>query len=71
MTECAGSCLNDLNNCNVLFYDEVTRSCWLGTLGANLTVLVTPTQSISGYVEISKRFSFDAQKHINFHNLHV
>jgi len=52
--ECAGSCLADLNSCNVIFFDEIKKNCWLGSLGANLTVIGAQTQSVIGFVELSK-----------------
>ena len=60
--ECAGSCLADSNSCNVLFFDGIKKNCYLGTLGANMTLVGAQVQSIIGYVELSKVFNM-MQKH--------
>lgn len=50
--ECGSFCLVETNLCNVFFYDYLVKSCWLGTIGSNLTILSgMQSKNINGYVE--------------------
>ncbi len=50
--ECGSFCLVETSLCNVYFYDDLTKRCWLGSMENNLTILTgIQTKSMNGYAE--------------------
>ena len=50
--ECLGLCLQDSANCNVGFFFEQFKSCFIGTMASNYSVITTTSQNVNGYVDI-------------------
>ena len=54
--ECLGLCLKDSENCNVGFFDPQFKSCLIGTMGSNFSLVTTTSRSMNGYVDVGNLF---------------
>jgi hypothetical protein len=50
--ECLGFCQTEAGQCNIVFFDEELHKCWLGTLGANLSIISNQATMIFGYADL-------------------
>ena len=52
--ECVSHCQMDSLQCNIFFFERTNKTCWLGTLGSNLTYLGPLNISMNGYIDLGK-----------------